>query len=399
MSFGFSVGDFIAAAQLIFAIGTALSDAKGASKDYRDLVQELKVMSKTFTWVKEMESQSPITRGIIGDLKEIVEDSTKDIDEFLKKNEHYRRSLGQQGGSKSAVMDVVRKINWSFFKSKDVEHLRRSLQSKLLSVNVLVAAANFFNDYEKPLRDFDPPSTQGEDKRLPYRYSDNVPSREDTIKHEAEDILWDEKPQLKWNLFRKLTGKIGIGIRDQTYSQREPAPAFSNVAWSYCLGKMITVRRFVVVREGMHNCFCLSIRTFNKSGCSRLSPEEQSNYAIIYTNSKPPSLLPGESNVTKTPIRIRADHPSTTLPTTARVDFSRVYQVKHDVWSKALGLVHEDCVETLLDQFEHTQSVEASKKFEDINGNTIRELDRAIVEEAKLRKPGFQTLEMMPVEA
>lgn len=51
------------------------------------------------------------------------------------------------------------------------------------------------------------------------------------------------------------------------------------------------------------------------------------------------------------PIRLKADHPSTTLPSTARIHFGLIYEVKHDVGVKSIGLIHDASMETLLSQF------------------------------------------------
>src|SRR5205823_6373955 len=105
MSFGFSAGDFVAAAELIFEIGEALSDAKGASRDYRELLQELNPMSLTVTWVDRMESISPTIRAIISNNKDNAKDGVNKIHEFLKQNDDYNKSLGEGGGSKSVLKD------------------------------------------------------------------------------------------------------------------------------------------------------------------------------------------------------------------------------------------------------------------------------------------------------
>jgi hypothetical protein len=51
------------------------------------------------------------------------------------------------------------------------------------------------------------------------------------------------------------------------------------------------------------------------------------------------------------PVRLKADHPSTTLPSTARIHYGRLYEVEHDVQLKSIGLIHDSSMETLLKQF------------------------------------------------
>jgi hypothetical protein len=51
------------------------------------------------------------------------------------------------------------------------------------------------------------------------------------------------------------------------------------------------------------------------------------------------------------PVRLKADHPSTTLPSTARIHYGRLYEVEHEVQLKIIGLIHDSSMETLLGQF------------------------------------------------
>lgn len=69
------------------------------------------------------------------------------------------------------------------------------------------------------------------------------------------------------------------------------------------------------------------------------------------------------------------------------------------MWSKGLGLVHEDSIETLLDEFERSPSGNMDARHEGINGNNIKELEPVIVDQAGLRKPGVQALEDIAVPA
>jgi hypothetical protein len=54
MSFGFSVGDFLAVAQLAYTLGKSLSYSKGASKEYQELITELNVVHKVLLQVDEL---------------------------------------------------------------------------------------------------------------------------------------------------------------------------------------------------------------------------------------------------------------------------------------------------------------------------------------------------------
>lgn len=60
MSFGFSVGDFLAVGQLITDIVASLNDAKGAKADYQELHCQLYLLNKTLQQLDQLQSSDPI---------------------------------------------------------------------------------------------------------------------------------------------------------------------------------------------------------------------------------------------------------------------------------------------------------------------------------------------------
>jgi hypothetical protein len=54
MSFGFSVSDFLALAQLIFNVSKALSDSTGSQAEYQGLIQTLLSLLRTVNAAEEV---------------------------------------------------------------------------------------------------------------------------------------------------------------------------------------------------------------------------------------------------------------------------------------------------------------------------------------------------------
>ncbi|KAL2836906.1 hypothetical protein BJX68DRAFT_273307 [Aspergillus pseudodeflectus] len=112
----------------------------------------------------------------------------------------------------------------------------------------------------------------------------------------------------------------------------------------------IMIRRFVVVRQGTRSSLCLGIHTYAGTGCSY--QPDQSLFGILHSSKEIPPPVDKETGMRlMKPVRLKADHPSTTLPSTARIHYGRVYEVKHDVQLKSIGLIHDSSMETLLEQF------------------------------------------------
>ncbi|KAJ0421308.1 hypothetical protein BJY00DRAFT_282494 [Aspergillus carlsbadensis] len=127
-----------------------------------------------------------------------------------------------------------------------------------------------------------------------------------------------------------------------------------------------TVRRFVVVAEGVRSCYCLPISSFNGHGCSK--QQDQRSYGVIHTGDlSQASSLSGERGIIYPPISIASvapkpwprevrlltdvppapptsELPSLELPAGCRVDYRRLCEVQHNVCSRNIGLV---CSESL----------------------------------------------------
>ncbi|GLA93411.1 hypothetical protein AtubIFM61612_010607 [Aspergillus tubingensis] len=104
----------------------------------------------------------------------------------------------------------------------------------------------------------------------------------------------------------------------------------------------ITIRRFVVVQQGR--------------GCS--DQPDQELYAILYSSKYIPDPLPEETRMNSQPIRLKLEQLSTVLPSTARVHFGRVYEIKHDVELNNVGLVHGSSMDILSSQFESHRPID-----------------------------------------
>jgi hypothetical protein len=112
MSFGFSVGDFIAVAQLAHTLLKALSDSKGAAREYQDLVAELNVVHKVLIQVDELRAANQLAQSTVNALLFAVNSVNVSMETFLDQHSAYEGSL-KRGGSGNLVKDVYRKSKWA----------------------------------------------------------------------------------------------------------------------------------------------------------------------------------------------------------------------------------------------------------------------------------------------
>ncbi|CAZ85148.1 unnamed protein product [Tuber melanosporum] len=144
MSFGFSVGDFIAISCLILNLVDALDSDTGSRAQYSRLSDELKSLHSAFLAVQDVVQK--LRRGekshasTVNAITYEVECCRKLILGFTAGTEKYRESLCH-GGSGRKVKDAWRKISYKIFKEEDVVMLKDSLRRRVEAINILLMVA------------------------------------------------------------------------------------------------------------------------------------------------------------------------------------------------------------------------------------------------------------------
>lgn len=94
MSFGFSVGDFLAASKLIFDITTSLSESGGSKSEYQELFRELDSLSRALKHVERLDSHTGVSSNTLDSIKCAALLCRHPLGEFLTKVRKYEASLG-----------------------------------------------------------------------------------------------------------------------------------------------------------------------------------------------------------------------------------------------------------------------------------------------------------------
>jgi hypothetical protein len=147
MSFGFSVGDFITAADLICKVVQSLRTAGGAKTTHRELCVDLKVLTGTLLRVSSLELEGH--RSETAHLRQECEACLEKILEFGKKIHKFQSTL-QNGGSGDPVLEVKKfwhKIEWSILREDEVKDFKMALAIPLQRVaieqkNLLLTQSN-----------------------------------------------------------------------------------------------------------------------------------------------------------------------------------------------------------------------------------------------------------------
>jgi hypothetical protein len=134
--FGFSVGDVIAGIGVLRGIFIALSQSKGASKEYLELIKALRSLENALRQVRaiydEIENPNQLSA-----LRQEVSVCEETIDTFTASLDRYHGHLSNTG-TKSFWKDSIQKIRWHFVKSCQLSDFREQLTNHVSSLEVIL---------------------------------------------------------------------------------------------------------------------------------------------------------------------------------------------------------------------------------------------------------------------
>ena len=136
MSFGFSVGDFIAAANLIARVISSLSEAGGSNVQYQRLSVDLHTLSSTLRQVDRLEAVDGL-EATVNAIKAAALSCQLPLREFLESIGEYDKFLGL-GSSTGVMKDVLYKLKWLATKKLEASmKLRAEVTAYLGSISLL----------------------------------------------------------------------------------------------------------------------------------------------------------------------------------------------------------------------------------------------------------------------
>ncbi|KAI1758636.1 hypothetical protein GGR53DRAFT_516411 [Hypoxylon sp. FL1150] len=138
MSFGFSIGDFIAGADLAYKLIRVMSETRGASIEYQEALAELCGIQQTFMQITQLGRSEILPKATLNALAQISMPSMTIIADFLDRTKHYQSKLTKGGGLGGSWC----KVGWALYRRDELKLLRDTLHARLSAINALLAAAN-----------------------------------------------------------------------------------------------------------------------------------------------------------------------------------------------------------------------------------------------------------------
>ena len=148
MSFGFSIGDFIAVIELVGTIIKAVRETGGASTDFRELVHELSALETALLSVQQCEIDEPQITEYRALILATLE-CQRTMDNFWKTLCVYQPHLRVDGTS-SRLKSGWMKIRWATCRGKDVEKFRSQLRGHTNSIQLLLTIIRMYTTLPTP---------------------------------------------------------------------------------------------------------------------------------------------------------------------------------------------------------------------------------------------------------
>ena len=138
VGFGFSVGDIIAALQLVSTVIDALHDSGEASAEYRELLRQLYSLETALLKVKQLEIDDSLHAELIG-LRQAATQCQRTIDEFWTKIQVYQLVIGGKGHRYLRLREKWMKTRWATCKKDDVVKFKADLVGHTESIQLLLS--------------------------------------------------------------------------------------------------------------------------------------------------------------------------------------------------------------------------------------------------------------------
>ena len=137
MSFGFSVGDFIAVGKLIIQISSALRESTGASVEYQSLLLRLDSLTETLRVAEISVRGQQLPLSATNAILQHLGQCSTHLRKFSAIIEKHRKSLSK-GGSGNRIADSWRKIGWSLFTKEEIKDINGALEGEVNSISMML---------------------------------------------------------------------------------------------------------------------------------------------------------------------------------------------------------------------------------------------------------------------
>lgn len=205
MSFGFSVGDFLAVGKLIADITNSLREAGGSKSEYQELLRELESLNHALKHLDKLPINGASAN--LESIKYTALSCQRPLEQFLGKIEKYDKALGIWGGA-NPIKKTADKLRWAFGEKDEIKKLQSYLNIHIGTINILLA--------EHGLEKMNLASEKGELDQLHIRERlENTKSLMQWIKDSviAQTAAMQKTNSMLMELFGMVSGELGSSLK------------------------------------------------------------------------------------------------------------------------------------------------------------------------------------------
>jgi len=144
VGFGFSVGDFISAINLVQTVIDALSASSKSSSELQELFRQLYSLETALREIKQLEVNESLRAEVLA-LKQSAAQCQSTISNFLSKTKSYQPHLLCLNGVSGSLRGRWKNVKWAMCKRKDVVQFKTDLLAHTESIQLLLATIQMKN--------------------------------------------------------------------------------------------------------------------------------------------------------------------------------------------------------------------------------------------------------------
>jgi hypothetical protein len=137
MSFGFSVGDFIAVGTLIADISSCLAESGGSKSEYQELLRELESLKPALIHLDKLQLGGSFFANL-DSIKYAALSCRRPLEDFLAKIKKYDKSLGV-GSKEGRLKSAECRLGWAYGQKGHICKLQSYLNVHVETINILLA--------------------------------------------------------------------------------------------------------------------------------------------------------------------------------------------------------------------------------------------------------------------
>ena len=144
VGFGFSVGDFINAINLVHTVIDALSASSESSSELRELFRQLHSLETALRETRHLEVDESLHAEVLA-LKQSAAQCQLTVSDFLDKTSSYQPHLLCINGSSHTLQSKWKRVQWALCKKKHILAFKNDLLAHTESIQLLLATVHMKN--------------------------------------------------------------------------------------------------------------------------------------------------------------------------------------------------------------------------------------------------------------